>query len=171
MQRQYSRAQAIKRHKVAALPGMINNMFACWFQPAQTSQPTVFSSHKIPAPASPNRHQHQPANRPKKCGNPIQVFGILDRQIMTFAHLLLVSTSKFFFSTIWYTGLRSFLHQKKMRAHVAPAKTDTPDAPRAHVLFAPNGKKVQKMLGTFDLSGFQESNRKVLESHNSIQIK
>ena len=31
--------------------------FACWFQPAQISQPTVFSSHKKPAPASPNQHQ------------------------------------------------------------------------------------------------------------------
>ena len=30
----------------------------------QTSQPTVFSSHKKPAPASPNQHQPQPANRP-----------------------------------------------------------------------------------------------------------
>ena len=40
------------------------SLFACWFQPAQTSQPTVFSSHRKPAPASPNQHQHQPANRP-----------------------------------------------------------------------------------------------------------
>ena len=42
---------------------VIISLFACWFQPAQTNQPTVFSSHKKPAPASPNQHQHQPANR------------------------------------------------------------------------------------------------------------
>ena len=40
------------------------SLFACWFQPVQTSQPTVFFSHKKPAPVSPNQHQHQPANRP-----------------------------------------------------------------------------------------------------------
>ena len=40
------------------------SLFACWFQAAQTSQPTVFFSHKKPAPASPNQHQPQPANRP-----------------------------------------------------------------------------------------------------------
>ena len=27
-------------------PFPINSLFACWFQPALTSQPTVFSSHK-----------------------------------------------------------------------------------------------------------------------------
>ena len=43
------------------------SLFACWFQPAQTSQPTVFFSHKKPALASPNQHQHQPANRPLVC--------------------------------------------------------------------------------------------------------
>jgi len=42
----------------------VYSLFACWFQPAQTSQPIVFSSHKKPAPASPNQHQHQPANMP-----------------------------------------------------------------------------------------------------------
>ena len=40
------------------------SLFACWFQPAQTSQPTVFSSHRKPAPASPNQHQHRLANMP-----------------------------------------------------------------------------------------------------------
>ena len=40
------------------------SLFACWFQPAQTSQPTVFFSHKKPAPANPNQHQHLPTNRP-----------------------------------------------------------------------------------------------------------
>jgi len=39
-------------------------MFACWFQPAQTSQSTVFFSKKKSALASPKQHQHQPANRP-----------------------------------------------------------------------------------------------------------
>ena len=43
----------------------INTLFARWFQPAQTSQPTVFSSHSKPAPASPNQPRNQPANRPK----------------------------------------------------------------------------------------------------------
>jgi len=38
------------------------SLFAHWFQPAQTNQPTVFSSHKKPAPS--NLNQHQPANRP-----------------------------------------------------------------------------------------------------------
>ena len=42
----------------------IFSLFAGWFQPAQTSQPTVFSSHKKPATASLNQHQHQPANMP-----------------------------------------------------------------------------------------------------------
>jgi len=41
-------------------------MFACWFQPTQTSQPTVFSSHNKPAPASSNEPRNQPANRPIK---------------------------------------------------------------------------------------------------------
>jgi len=36
------------------------------FQSAQTSQPIVFYSHKKLAPASPNQHQHRPANRPYK---------------------------------------------------------------------------------------------------------
>ena len=40
------------------------SLFARWFQPTQTSQPTMFSSHKKLAPASPNQHQHQPTNRP-----------------------------------------------------------------------------------------------------------
>ena len=30
------------------------SMFACWFQPAQTSQPTVYFSYDKLAPASPN---------------------------------------------------------------------------------------------------------------------
>ena len=40
------------------------SLFAGWFQPAQTSQPTVFSSHNKPAPASPKQPRNQPANRP-----------------------------------------------------------------------------------------------------------
>ena len=40
------------------------SLFACWFQPAQTSQPTVFFSHNKPAPTSLNQHRNQPANRP-----------------------------------------------------------------------------------------------------------
>ena len=39
-------------------------LFACWFQPAQISQPTVFSSHNKPTPASSNQSRNQPANRP-----------------------------------------------------------------------------------------------------------
>jgi len=39
-------------------------LFACWFQPAQTSQPIVFSSHNKPAPASPNQLRNRPANSP-----------------------------------------------------------------------------------------------------------
>ena len=42
----------------------IVSLFACWFQPAQTSQPTVFSSHNKLAPASPNQLRNQPANMP-----------------------------------------------------------------------------------------------------------
>ena len=38
--------------------------FAGWFQPAQTSQPTVFFSHNKPTPASANQLRNQPANRP-----------------------------------------------------------------------------------------------------------
>jgi len=37
-------------------------MFACWFQPAQTSQSTVFFSHNKPAQASLNQPRNQPAN-------------------------------------------------------------------------------------------------------------
>ena len=40
------------------------SLFACWFQPAQTSQPTVFSSHNKPVPASSNQPRNQPTNRP-----------------------------------------------------------------------------------------------------------
>jgi len=36
------------------------SLFACWFQPAQTSPPTVFFSHRKPAPAS----QPKPAPAP-----------------------------------------------------------------------------------------------------------
>jgi len=45
----------------------MNSLFACWFEPAQISQPTVFFSHKKPTPVSLNQHQHQhqPANRPE----------------------------------------------------------------------------------------------------------
>ena len=49
--------------KTAAFVLPMLSLFARWFQPAQTNQPIVFSSHKKPAPASPNQHQHQPANR------------------------------------------------------------------------------------------------------------
>ena len=59
--------QAISMHALAlclCLAPTINNMFVCWFQSAQISQPIVFSSHKKPAPANPNQHQHQPANTP-----------------------------------------------------------------------------------------------------------
>ena len=52
----------------------IFSLFARWFQPAQTSQPTVFSSHKKPAPTSPNQHQHQPANRPIIIRTIVQTF-------------------------------------------------------------------------------------------------
>ena len=50
----------------AAIESPAGVLFACWFQPVQTSQPTVFSSHNKPAPASPNQPRNQPANRPKK---------------------------------------------------------------------------------------------------------
>ena len=40
------------------------SLFACWFQPAQSSQPTVFFSHNKPALASPNQPRNQPANMP-----------------------------------------------------------------------------------------------------------
>ena len=40
------------------------NLFACWFQPGLFNQPTVFSSHNKPAPASPNQPRNQPANTP-----------------------------------------------------------------------------------------------------------
>ena len=40
------------------------HLFACWFQPAQISQPTVFFSHNKPAPASPNQPRNQPTNTP-----------------------------------------------------------------------------------------------------------
>ena len=36
----------------------LKRLFACWFQPTQTSQPTVFSSHKKPAPAPTSEHAH-----------------------------------------------------------------------------------------------------------------
>ena len=40
-------------------PGLsLFSLFACWFQPAQTSQPTVFSSHKKPAPAPTSEQAH-----------------------------------------------------------------------------------------------------------------
>ena len=58
---------------------------------------------------------------------------------MTFAHVLLLS--KFSFSRDLVHRFAVFSPPKKMKAYVAPAKTDTSDAPRAHVLFAPNGKK------------------------------
>ena len=35
---------------------MIFTMFACWFQPGLFNQPTVFSSHKKPAPAPTSEH-------------------------------------------------------------------------------------------------------------------
>ena len=41
----------------------VPTLFACWFQPAQTSQSTVFFSHNKLAPASPNQLRNQPANR------------------------------------------------------------------------------------------------------------
>ena len=42
---------------------VLYSLFACWFQPAQTSQPIVFSSHNKPAPASLNQPRNQPPNR------------------------------------------------------------------------------------------------------------
>ena len=43
---------------------LLFSLFACWFQPAQTSQPTIFFPHNKPAPTSPNQPRNQPANRP-----------------------------------------------------------------------------------------------------------
>ena len=45
---------------------IVVSLFVCWFQPAQTSQPTVFFSHNKPAPASLNQPKNQPANRPSQ---------------------------------------------------------------------------------------------------------
>ena len=42
-------------------------LFAGWFQSDLFNQPTVFFSHKKSALASPNQHQHQPANTPVIC--------------------------------------------------------------------------------------------------------
>ena len=41
----------------------------CWFQPGLFNQPTVFSSHNKPAPASPNQLKNQPANTPMNICN------------------------------------------------------------------------------------------------------
>ena len=40
------------------------SLFARWFQLAQISQLTVFSSHNKSAPVNPNQSRNQPANRP-----------------------------------------------------------------------------------------------------------
>ena len=45
----------------------IFSLFACWFQPAQISQSTVFFSHNKPALASPNQPRNQPTNTPNVC--------------------------------------------------------------------------------------------------------
>ena len=51
-----------KFYRTAIRPAIFT-MFACWFQLGLFKQPTVFSSHKKPASASLNQHQHQPTNR------------------------------------------------------------------------------------------------------------
>jgi len=43
---------------------VVISLFACWFQPGLFNQPTVFSSHKKPAPVSPNQTGYRPVNMP-----------------------------------------------------------------------------------------------------------
>ena len=45
--------------ELVAVPQSV--LFACWFQSAQTSQPTVFFSHNRPALANPNQPKNQQA--------------------------------------------------------------------------------------------------------------
>jgi len=52
-----------KRYSVMQFFGLIFSLFACWFQPAQISQPTVFFSYNKAAPASPNQPRNRLANR------------------------------------------------------------------------------------------------------------
>ena len=98
----------------------LNSLFACWFQPAQTSQPTVFSSHKKPAPASPNQHQHQPANRP-------EIGWLLKWSSLKPAHIrggyrveLKILVSSCFFSPIYYEKLFTKCFFKQLQLHRVP---------------------------------------------------
>ena len=56
------------------------SLFACWFQPAQTSQSTVFFSHNKPASANLNQPRNQPANKPNSHWPPAPACFELERE-------------------------------------------------------------------------------------------
>lgn len=97
---------------------------------------------------------------------------IWDRRVMAFAHLLLVVSK--FFPTIFgpqtpqVCGL--FSTRKHMPTCLQPRLITHPmhPRPRAHVLFSPNGRKVQMMLV---LSDFKNPIEKRYYWNNSTQIK